>query len=78
MKRYGIKQMTQGTRIKYSSVERIYNESPKVIDYEYGENIGYITYDLFIKLINDKKLVKIMGMLNILLFNTDSNGKMPL
>lgn len=61
MKRYGKKTLTSGMRIRYASSERIYNESPKIIDGKYGTVIGYITLDLFMFMCKAKTLVKDFG-----------------
>ena len=61
MKRYGMKTIVKGMRIKYSQGDRISNNAPAVIDDIHGKKIGYITYDLFMELCRTKKLVKDFG-----------------
>ena len=61
MKRYGEKTLTKGMTISYTSTNRIYNQSPRVLSMQYGNPIGYITEDLFRKLLKSGRLVKELG-----------------
>ncbi len=61
MKRYGKNTIKQGMRIRYNSTNRIYNTSPAIIDTKYGEQIGYITYDLFYNMLKSGKIKKDFG-----------------
>ena len=61
MKRYGKKSLIAGMRIRYDHVNRVYNTSPTIINTKYGDNIGYITYDLFMTMLKNSTIIKDFG-----------------
>ena len=60
MKRYGMKDLVCGTVIEFSR-HRMYEKAPRVVDYVFGDVLGYITFATLQKLSDESRLVKISG-----------------